>query len=154
MKIRLQYALVYHTHNLKGKLEFAGKLRHLHISAALSTQTIVSYNYSHWRTAGGEWWKGRGEQLAVTQLLGYNVETWHTQAVSAKQLQNPATERQLLPDLHAKLRSLFVTSVGLRVVNTTQAFYFTLSRPRHLCLLIIRDAASLRVTSRTPIQFT
>jgi len=76
----------------------------------LTHTSLLNYNYSHRQMAGGEWQEGRGEQLAVTPVLGY-----------------ACCQRQ---------------------------FYFTLSRPGRLCLLIIRDADRLCVTTCRPIQFT
>ena len=125
-----------------------------HISAAQTAQPIISDNYSPWQVVNGG---GKGRAVLSERCLERQVavESWCVRAVIVKQqLQKPTSERMLLADLQVELWSLFVTSAGLRVVNTMQAFYFTVSRPRHLCLLIIWGAAWLRVTTCRPIQFT
>jgi len=81
---------------------------HPHISAALTVQTIVSYNYS----PGEQREEGESSWLSHRCLeRQVAVETLRVHAVSNKQqLQRPTTERVLLADLHVELWSLFVTS--------------------------------------------
>jgi len=111
-------------------------------------------------TLPGRWWTagGRGGQLAVRAVPGTSCGSWILMFACCH-CQATATEAYIWANAVSwppswTLVSFFVTSAGLRVVNTMQAFYFTVSRPRHLCLLIIWDAAWLRVTTCRPIQFT